>query len=200
MAFARRDGPLRMVESWRASPLVPPPPRAGEVRPKAGEGVALTFPRRPQSLATSVSHSPWPGPTRPPSRRASPPTPRLRRTKANLQTRRSFSEGGGEPNRLCSLDAGLAPAPVSRFFASGPRGGTGRRNGLKIRSSERDVTVRLGPGPPCRLVADLLAQTYNPRCAPRVAEAKVEAVRKSVRPKGLCRFKSGRSHHIRLYA
>src|SRR6202021_543191 len=28
------------------------------------------------------------------------------------------------------------------------RGGTGRRTGLKIRCSERDVTVRFGPGPP----------------------------------------------------
>ena len=29
-----------------------------------------------------------------------------------------------------------------------PRGGTGRRTGLKIRCSERDVSVRLRPGPP----------------------------------------------------
>ena len=40
-----------------------------------------------------------------------------------------------------------------------PRGGIGRRPGLKIRCSERDVSVRVGPGPPSLAALDLVARS-----------------------------------------
>jgi hypothetical protein len=42
----------------------------------------------------------------------------------------------------------LAAAALTGQKQHRPRGGTGRRNGLKIRSSERGVPVRVRPGPP----------------------------------------------------
>jgi hypothetical protein len=43
----------------------------------------------------------------------------------------------------------------------GPRGGTGRRTGLKIRCSERDVSVRLRPGPPSRALRALVSRSFK---------------------------------------
>jgi hypothetical protein len=54
----------------------------------------------------------------------------------------------GRPNGTVLTERRSPHSLTPRSTAPWPRGGTGRRTGLKIRSSERDVTVRLGPGPP----------------------------------------------------
>src|SRR5882757_3377028 len=57
-----------------------------------------------------------------------------------------------------------------------PRGGTGRRTGLKIRCSERDVSVRLRPGPPLTRLAGS-RQVENTESMPRVFSTYLDALR-----------------------